>query len=177
MRLVEGEQGFVDIRVLTVDDVEEYRALRLRALREEPQAFGSSWEEESQRPPEMAIARLQSSDQAAFGGYDDNDRLVGMVWLWREGGIKSRHKGYIISMYVAPEARGHGLGRKLLDAAIARARETPGIEQLLLAVTSINTPARSLYLSMGFEPYGLERKALKLGDRYLDEELMVLFLG
>ena len=65
----------------------------------------------------------------------------------------------------------------LLEAAIARARETPGVEQLILAVVTVNTPARNLYLSLGFEPYGREPLALKLGDRYLDEELMVLFLG
>ena len=164
------------VRELTVDDADEYRALRLRALREEPEAFGSSWEEESARPPEVAIARLQATNQMAFGGFDDHGNLVGMVWLYRHDGIKSRHKADVISMYVASEVRGQGLGRMLLEAAIARARETPGLEHLLLAVVTTNTAARKLYRSLGFEPYGREPLALKLGDRYLDEEMMVLFL-
>lgn len=164
------------VRTLTVDDADEYRALRLRALREEPEAFGSSWEEESARPPEMAIARLQATNQVAFGGFDDHGNLAGMVWLLRHDGIKSRHKADVISMYVASEVRGQGLGRMLLEAAIARARETPGLEQLLLAVVTTNAAAHKLYRSLGFEPYGREPLALKLGDRYLDEEMMVLFL-
>jgi ribosomal protein S18 acetylase RimI-like enzyme len=166
----------LDVREVTVEDAKEFRTLRLRALREEPEAFGSSWEEENQRPLEHTIARRQASDTTAFGGYDDGGKLVGMVRLWHEEGIKTRHKANIISMYVAPEARGRGLGRMLLDTAIARARAIPGIEQLVLAVVTINTPARNLYRAAGFEPYGTEPLALKLGDRYLDEELMVLFL-
>lgn len=164
------------VRTLTVDDADEYRALRLRALREEPEAFGSSWEEESARPPEVAIARLQATNQIAFGGFDDHGNLAGMVWLFRHDGIKTQHKADVISMYVASEARGQGLGRMLLEAAIARARETPGLEHLLLAVVTTNTGARNLYRSLGFEPYGREPLALKLGNRYLDEEMMVLFL-
>ena len=165
----------MDVRIVTVDDAVALRALRLRALHEEPEAFGSTWEEENARPLAQTIARLQSSE-ATFGGFDDMGRLVGMVRLRREDGVRSQHKADIISMYVAPEARGHGLGRMLLDAAIARARETPGIEQLRLSVVVVNATARNLYLAAGFEPFAREPLALKVGDRYLDEEHMALFL-
>lgn len=165
------------IRTLTTDDAEIFRELRLRALREEPEAFGSSWEEENQRPLEQTIARLQAAGMTSFGAFDDAGNLVGMVRLWRHDGVKTEHKADIISMYVAPEARGRDVGRMLLEAAITHARVTLGIEQLLLAVNTANTAARNLYLAMGFKPYGVEQKALKLGDRYLDEELMALSLA
>jgi ribosomal protein S18 acetylase RimI-like enzyme len=80
-------------------------------------------------------------------------------------------------MYVAPEVRGRGLGRMLLDAAITQARATPGIEQLMLAVNATNLPARNLYLALGFEPFGREPRALKIGERYFDEDYMALFLS
>jgi ribosomal protein S18 acetylase RimI-like enzyme len=166
----------LEIRILTADDAEEYRALRLRALREEPEAFGSSWEEENARPLEQTIVRLVADGMTAFGGYDDAGRQAGMVRLRVQDGVKAEHKADILGMYVAPEVRGRGLGKMLLDAAISQARATPGIEQLMLAVNTSNTPARNLYLAMGFEPFGREPRALKIGDRYFDEDYMALIL-
>ena len=167
----------MEIRELTAADADIFRALRLRALGEEPEAFGSSWEEENARPLEQTVARLQAEGMTAFGAFDADGHLVGMVRLFRHDGVKVRHKADIISMYVAPEARGRGVGRMLLEAAIDRARATPGVEQLLLAVNVSNAPARNLYLSLGFEPFGREPLALKIGDHYYDEEMMALFLS
>ena len=167
----------MDIRELTAADAEIFRELRLRALQEEPEAFGSSWEEENARPLEQTVARLRAEGMTAFGAFDADGNLVGMVRLFRHDGAKVRHKADIISMYVAPEVRGRGVGRMLMEAAIERARATPDVEQLLLAVNVTNAPARNLYLSLGFEPFGREPLALKLGDRYYDEEMMVLFLS
>jgi ribosomal protein S18 acetylase RimI-like enzyme len=45
---------------------------------------------------------------------------------------------------------------------------------LLLAVAVGQDSAKQLYESLGFEVYGREPRAIKLGDRYVDEELMVL---
>jgi hypothetical protein len=39
-----------------------------------------------------------------------------------------------------------------------------------------NAAARALYVSAGFEAFGLERRALRVGDRYVEEEHMVLHL-
>jgi RimJ/RimL family protein N-acetyltransferase len=47
----------------------------------------------------------------------------------------------------------------------------------MLAVNATNIPARNLYLAMGFEPFGREPRALKIGDRYFDEDYMALFLS
>jgi ribosomal protein S18 acetylase RimI-like enzyme len=83
----------------------------------------------------------------------------------------------IYSMYVAPEARGQGVGRALLSEVIARARALDGVEQVYLEVVASVPAARALYRSLNFEVYGRRARALKLDDgRYLDEELMVLWL-
>ncbi|HLJ82356.1 MAG TPA: GNAT family N-acetyltransferase, partial [Ktedonobacterales bacterium] len=79
-------------------------------------------------------------------------------------------------MYVALEARGQGLARTLLSEVIRRARELPSLEQITLSVVSDNAPACNLYLSAGFEVFGTERHATKDGDRYLDEDHMILWL-
>lgn len=57
------------------------------------------------------------------------------------------------------------------------ARSLPGIEQVTLAVSSDNIPARRLYESLEFETYGSEARALKIGESYVDEDLMVLYFA
>ena len=79
-------------------------------------------------------------------------------------------------MYVAPEYAGRGIGRRLLRAAVARCLDWRGVEQIQLSVTGGNQRAQRLYSAMGFERYGLEKNALKLGAHHLDKEHMVLFL-
>lgn len=170
----------MEIRELTEVDVEPYWDLRLRALREEPEAFGASYEEDRERPLERVRQRLAetevSPDAFILGAFVEDDRLAGMIGLVRQSGAKVRHKALIWGMYVVPEERGRGLARRLLDETVRRAREMPGLEQLVLAVVTRNAPARDLYITAGFEVFGLEPLALKVGERYLDEEHMVLYL-
>jgi ribosomal protein S18 acetylase RimI-like enzyme len=78
-------------------------------------------------------------------------------------------------MYVDAALRGSGLARQLVDAVIAAAREA-GAVVLHLTVTVGNQPAQRLYRRMGFTTYGTERRSLKVGDRFFDEELMALDL-
>lgn len=79
-------------------------------------------------------------------------------------------------MYVAPRNRGAGFGRILVEEAIEWARKWEGIEQVHLTVVTTNESAKEIYSLLGFETYGTEKRALKLGDTYFDEDLMVLFL-
>ena len=62
-----------------------------------------------------------------------------------------------------------------MDADVIRARDR--VEQLLLSIITNNERARRFYGKMGFEPYGLEPRALKIGDQYYDEEFRVKFLS
>jgi ribosomal protein S18 acetylase RimI-like enzyme len=86
-----------------------------------------------------------------------------------------RHIGDVFGMYVVPECAGRGVGRLLLDACLARARET-GLEQLRLTVTEINVRAKSLYERAGFRAFGLEHNAVKVGEQYFDKCHMALAL-
>ncbi len=172
----------MNIRSLVEGDATSFRALRLRALRDHPDAFGASYEEGVARPEQMYVEQLRaaaaSPDDRIFGVFDDSGALVGMVGFRRETFAKVRHRGYIWGMYTAPEVRGEGIGRLLMDMTLAHARGLPGLEQVNLSVVTVNAAARTLYLSLGFVVYGLERRALKLPDgTYLDEEHMVLVLS
>lgn len=165
----------VEIRLVTLDDFDAYWALRLRALKEEPESFGSSYEEAAKRP-RADIEKMIVSSNGSFVLGAFAPHLVGVVGMFRAHGAKEKHKGGIWGMYVAPEFRGRGFGRQLMTAAIAQARTVEEVEELRLAVVTTNDAAYKLYLSLGFTEYGVEPRALKLGDKYLDEHMMVLRL-
>ncbi len=78
-------------------------------------------------------------------------------------------------MYVRPDARQAGVGRRLVEAVIDFARQR--VELLQLSVVSDNEPARRLYARLGFVEYGVEKNSLKQGGRYYDEILMALPLA
>jgi ribosomal protein S18 acetylase RimI-like enzyme len=166
------------IRRLNQNDLEALWALRLQALGESPESFGSTYEETVARGKESILQRLQygGENNFYFGAFDNNLTLVGMVGFVRPAGVKERHKADIVSLYVLPTARGQGIARAMMQAVIDYARQQPALEQLHLSVVTTALPARNLYRSLGFQTYGTAPRALKLGDRYFDEAFMLLEL-
>ena len=152
------------IRQLTPDDAPTYRELRLRALREHPQAFTSDWEDASQRPPEESRQRLASAGVTFWGAFDESGALCGMVGLECALRAKERHKGVVVAMYVAREAAGRGLGRELLQALVLHAADI-GLTDLVLTVTEGNAPAIHLYREAGFTAFGTQPRAIVVNGR------------
>ena len=169
----------MDIRELDAQHAEQYHPLRLRGLREHPEAFTSSHDEEAAKPLSWARARLDRSPAAPHNfvlGAFHGDGLVGIVGVSVDMREKIRHKGHVFGMYVAPEHAGRGAGRALIEACIRRARAIPGLEQLDLTVTDSNARAKALYEQAGFRAFGVAPKAIKLGNRYFDKCHMALDL-
>lgn len=165
----------MEIRRLTDRDAESYRLLRHEALEQEPLAFTDSVAEHEAMTLEAIRNRLGSAeDNFVLGAFIDR-QLIGMAGFFRRRGEKIRHRGGIWGVYVSKECRGKGVGRAVLAELIGVVRLLPGMEQVALAVSRENVGARSLYESLGFELYGCERRALKIGNEYVDEELMVLY--
>jgi ribosomal protein S18 acetylase RimI-like enzyme len=133
------------------------RDIRLRALHDDPDAFGSSLARE------LALPADRWNDWIAMGA-GGQDQVLCVAdgpegWLGlaagfvREGGTVE-----LTSMWVAPEARGSGLGRQLAGAVIAWARER-GARTVALHVLEGNAAAEHLYAALGFAPTG-EREPL-----------------
>jgi len=165
-------------RVLEAADAAVYRQVRLSALQINPEAFGSTYEREVQFTLEMFVERVKLIEgKFTLGAFLDDGTLVGIATFVRETGIKTAHKGNIYGIYLAPEARGKGMGKTLLLELIRIAKDSAvGLEQIHLSVVSENESAKKLYASLGFEVYGVERHALKVDGRYYDEDLMLLML-
>jgi RimJ/RimL family protein N-acetyltransferase len=160
------------VRRLEADDVADYRELRLEGLKSHPEAFGTLWEDESAQPASWWAKRLETS--AVFGGWIDESPLLGVAGFHVHGAAKRRHKGILWGTYVRPQARGTGLAVSLVQRVVAHAQTV--VEEISLTVVASNTAAHRLYSAAGFEQYGLERRALKVGDAYFDEVFMALRL-
>lgn len=156
------------LRRLTAADAADFRALRLEGLRSQPEAFGASWDEEASRPLPWFAERLERN--VVIGGWRDGLMLLGTAGLHVPDAVKTRHKGVLWGMFVRPEARGTGLAAALVACLLEQAATI--VEAVQLSVAATNTAAVRLYARAGFREYGVERRALKIGDRYCDGLLM-----
>jgi ketosteroid isomerase-like protein/ribosomal protein S18 acetylase RimI-like enzyme len=167
------------VRRLGPADAAAARALRLRALREHPEAYLVDLTEEERDDAAAWAARLRAKegrdDDGLLGAFE-GDRLVGMTGFVREGNLKTRHKAVIWGVYVVPEARGRGAGRALLVAALDGLRACGDVEIATLSVSARTAAARALYVSLGFVPWGVEPGAMRVGGALVDEEFMSLRL-
>lgn len=163
----------MQIRRLAADDAPRFLELRLTALQESPGAFGSSHEEERDRSLEQVAEFLCGSPERVVLGVSAEGRLMGIVCVGREAGLKQRHIGFIRSMYVAAPCRSRGLGSALIREALQVAAGWAGLEQLTLAVNAANAPAIALYTQAGFVEFGRHPRALCVNGAYHDELHMV----
>ena len=161
----------IEIRRLATADAVAYRDLRLAALRDSPEAFGSTFERESAEP--LAWFRHRLGNGLVFGAFRSFE-LLGIAGFVRREGEKEAHKGLLVGMYVRPDARDAGIGRQLIEAVIGYARQH--VEVIQLSVVSGNERARRLYAGLGFVEYGIEKNSLKQRGHYYDEILMALDL-
>jgi len=160
------------VRRLTEDDAEKYRKIRLEALERHPEAFQATYESAAGLPLDAYVQRLRR--YALFGAFI-GEELCGFVGFYPLRNPKISHKGLMWGMYVTEHARGTGLAEAMVEAVVDYARDK--VEQLLISVIGENQRARRFYEKMEFVPYGLERRALKIGERYYDEEFRVKFLS
>jgi ribosomal protein S18 acetylase RimI-like enzyme len=161
------------IRSLGPDEWQVWRDLRLQALADSPDAFRETIDRaKSHAEPEWrssAAAATQADRRLLLAEHDD--RPVGMAVILISP--TDPHQANLYAMWVQPAARRLGLGRALLNAAIAWA-ETKGLSEIGLSVTDGNDAARQLYSEAGFVETGA-REPLRPGSQ-LQARVMILHL-
>jgi len=158
------------IRRFTADEWPAYRTIRLRALADAPDAFGSTLAAEEALAPETWAARLArgaTSDIDRALAAEINGLLVGLAWAKEDGDDPAIVN--LFQMWVAPEARGQGVAGALLGEALRWARER-GAQAMQLGVTCTNTSAVRLYERAGFVEAGV-REPLRPGSALMEQRM------
>ncbi len=166
-----------DIKIIQLDESrwQEYKALRILAVTESPEAFSKTPAEEEKRTDEMWKSRLEKDvTKNMFRMYfaESAGKLVCMININFHRDEKIKHIGEIGSVYVIPEFRGKGISKKLLEEAISFAKQEVKIRKVVLEVTVTQIAAVSLYEKLGFRNVGVLKDELKVGDQYLDHIYM-----
>lgn len=159
-------------RQLDQDDVSTFRALRLASLKDEPDNFGSTYEDWHSRPDAELRAFLK--DEPIFAAFD-GDQPVGLTGLIPEKKSKQAHRWGLAMVYVAPEARGSGAANALMSTAVAFANGA-GVLQLELSVNATNARAIRFYERHGFQHTGKIPRGYRIDGGFADEVLMVRLL-
>lgn len=164
-----------ECRPLRIDEGDAFHALRLRSIADMPEAIYPTLDEERRSSPDDIRARIAETPfQVVFGTYQ-GARLIGIAGLRRQALQQISHKAVLWGVFVDPDKRQGGVARRLLEALFQYA-QAKGVTQIHLNVNVENPRAGALYRSMGFEVYGREPRAMRVGSRFYDEDMMVLRL-
>lgn len=164
------------IRKLQPHESAIYRELRLSCLKNVPESFGSTYEEEILNPRFMFETYIENGTphQVMFGAFA-NERLIGITGFNRMARQRASHRGEVVQVYVASGYRGQKVGETLLRHVLDYAFTLEGIEQVQLSVIASNQTAIRLYEKLGFKTFGVQPRYFKVGDVYMDQQFMQLF--
>lgn len=157
------------IRPVRRDDLDTWWSLRLKALHDHPEAFGSDYETARARGPHYTDEWFGEGVNRLFGAYIPEGDVVAQAGVFGESG-KQSHIANVISVYTHPDWRGRGISRRLVEAAIAHAKVFPQLSHLRISVNAENISALRIYERAGFEMWGREPAAIRTADGMLHDE-------
>jgi len=155
----------MEIINLPIEDWEEYRNLRLKALKEDPQAFGDSYSVSLKYGDERWKKRLEDAldgEKIWLFFAKDGNKLVGMAGAFMEEG--STDTATIVSVYVPVEERGRDISWGLMEELLKTLSQKAYLKKAKLKVRESQTAAVGLYKKSGFQEVGKEPYKLGNGD-------------
>jgi ribosomal protein S18 acetylase RimI-like enzyme len=169
----------VTVRALGEDDWHVFRAIRLAALADAPDAFAADPDEEQRYDEDFWRMRMRRSvrlvAEAAAGPPAGDPERLGVVSLG-QGKDDEGEVAEIFGLWVAPQARGTGVATRLVEASADRARQD-GRTHVAYWVGTDNGRAVAFASGIGFRPTDF-RRPMRLAAQDGEEEIaMVLPLG
>ncbi len=168
------------IRPMEIDDFTRFLEIQREALLQSPEVFGSDYEwfeSLSILSKEQRYEKYMNFPyQFILGAVQADGSIVGMIGFSSFDSSKTRHKGTLWGLFVRRPYRGRGLATRLVQSVLDAARDLFDVEQVQLTISTQNDASYGLYLRLGFNVFGTELHARKIGDSYVDEYHMVKFL-
>lgn len=150
----------------------QHKTLRLLALQESPDAFGSTYAVECTQSDTVWEQRIATAlalpRNKVFIAYHQY-QACGLVWCQRS--LDDPTTAELFQMWVAPAQRGLGVGKQLINTAI-QWLQSVGVQRINLGVTQTNTTAIQLYQRYGFAPVG-KPTALRDGSPLLSQTMQL----
>lgn len=151
---------------------QDYKNFYLESVTDSPQAFLWNLDEiNSKRDSEW-----QDRIKNMFFAISDSGQLIGMAGFYCEEKEKLAHIANIVRIYVCPEHRGKGIGKRLLLTVIDHIKSKPEIKKLQLEVITSQTAAYNLYKLLGFKKVGEQKMAVRVNNHFYDKYLMEMIL-
>lgn len=158
----------IDVRVLGEQDWQDFRSVRLAALKDSPDAFASAYDQEAAYAEDFWRVRMRRSQRLLA---QEDGRTVGVVSV-RSHDTGESQVGELFGIWVVPDKRGAGVAWRLVEAAARAAREN-GSHALAYWVGTDNGRAVAFASSFGFRPTD-DRRPMRVAGEDGDEELMML---
>jgi GNAT superfamily N-acetyltransferase len=142
----------IAIRRIRLGEADLFKRLRLESLRDAPYAFSSTYDSALRRSAEswreQADSTAQGSDRATFITFSD-DAPIGIAALYRL--LDQPEMGEMLQVWVAPQHRGTGIARNLMDVVLEWAGNNI-FRAIIARITAGNVRAVRFYRSYGFTP-------------------------
>ena len=165
----------VEIITLRVDEWPLYKQIRVEAVTDSPQAFGSNREQQLVHPDSFWQKRLEDAargeSQWLLFARSAGD-LVGMIGAYRDE--NTSQEATVISVYVTPSARGRGISALLMKAILEKLRQA-GMRKVWIGVNIEQKAALHLYQKTGFQVVATEHNRMGDGE-FHDEYRMAMML-
>lgn len=140
------------IRRIQLGEAELFRSIRLAALHEAPGAFGSTYASALRRTPESWREQADSTacgpDRSTFLAFT-GELPIGIAALYR--GRRGSGTGELMQMWIAPEYRGRGIAKRMMDIVFQWAGDNQ-FRAIVVKVARNNARALRLYREYGFAP-------------------------
>lgn len=165
------------IRLLTTNDLEQFKKIRLETLKLDPVSWLSTYDSEINYSDSVFINRIEYwSNYSGFGyyGYFEDNNLIAYILISPNSWANKKHIVMMSDFAVASDKRGKGFDKKLVESIIELVKKIEGVEQIQLYVNSENTGAIAFYEKLGFKRIATIPDSVKgTSGKYQDEFIYV----